>query len=937
MSDTGYTLIYEPDSAAKASVAEFKTLLEKSKEEVKIQTMKRIILAVLNGDSMPDLLMHVIRFVMPSKNKELKKLLYFYWEVCPKLDEHGKMRHEIILVCNAIQHDLQHPNEYVRGNTLRFLCKLKEPELLETLVPNVRQCLMHRHAYVRKNAVFAVYSIYKVSEHLLPDAPDLIQGFLAEEIDPVCKRNAFVCLGELNREATLQYVQENLPQLETLDSLLQLAFVEFVRRDAQLSLGLKSQYVQLLSDIIESSSNVVVYEAAMTLTVLSALSQLIVLAANKFVELALKELDNNVKIITLDRINDLNKAHPGLLLGLSLDVLGVLASQDIDVRRRALDVSLTLVSSRNVEDIVKLLKKELQKASLATDDSIAEYRLLLINAIHQLAISFGEVAANVIDLLLESIGELTATAAHDVVSFVKEVVEKFPQLRDDVVAKLIKVLPDVKSGRVMRGALWILGEYALTEPLVRESWKFIRGSVGEVPILASEQRGAERQEPQDEPEATKSKGPVVLPDGTYATELAFVARLETEEESEACIRKLVLEGDFYLAAVLSLCLVKLVLRLVRLEIAEKQLNALKAEALLIMVSFIRVGESDIVTKKIDEDSGDRILACIRFLNADEGELVSKGFLDDTKEAYKTQIARDEAQKQSEKALEFQSNADAVDDTIVFRQFESNAPTSQDDISLATGTVAAKENLSSRLNKILQLTGFSDPIYAEAYVKVHQYDVTLDILLVNQTTQTLRNLNVEFATLGDLKLVDKPATANIGPHGFHKMSATVKVSSADTGVIFGNIVYDGQHSDDTTIVILNHVQVDIMDYIRPATCSESAFRKMWNEFEWENKITVKALVDSLKLYLETLMKGTNMRCLTPGAVVGQECQFLAANLYSRSLFGEDALANLSIEKLSDGPVVGHVRIRSRSQGLALSLGDRVAAISKKVNTASVVKV
>lgn len=60
------------------------------------------------------------------------------------------MRHEMILVCNAIQRDLQHPNEYIRGNTLRYLNKLKEPELLETLVPNVRQCLEHRHAYVRK-------------------------------------------------------------------------------------------------------------------------------------------------------------------------------------------------------------------------------------------------------------------------------------------------------------------------------------------------------------------------------------------------------------------------------------------------------------------------------------------------------------------------------------------------------------------------------------------------------------------------------------------------------------------------------------------------------------------------------------------------------------------------------------------------------------------
>jgi coatomer subunit beta len=49
----------------------------------------------------------------------------------------------------------------------------------------------------------------------------------------------------------------------------------------------------------------------------------------------------------------------------------------------------------------------------------------------------------------------------------------------------------------------------------------------------------------------------------------------------------------------------------------------------------------------------------------------------------------------------------------------------------------------------------------------------------------------------------------------------------------------------------------------------------------------------------------------------ECGFLAANLYARSIFGEDALANLSIEKAAleggeDGPVQGHIRIRAKTQ-------------------------
>jgi coatomer subunit beta len=58
--------------------------------------------------------------------------------------------------------------------------------------------------------------------------------------------------------------------------------------------------------------------------------------------------------------------------------------------------------------------------------------------------------------------------------------------------------------------------------------------------------------------------------------------------------------------------------------------------------------------------------------------------------------------------------------------------------------------------------------------------------------------------------------------------------------------------------------------------------------------------------------------------------MAANMYARSIFGEDALANLSIEKpfgKPDAAVVGHIRIRAKSQGMALSLGDKINMTQK----------
>lgn len=103
---------------------------------------------------------------------------------------------------------------------------------------------------------------------------------------------------------------------------------------------------------------------------------------------------------------------------------------------------------------------------------------------------------------------------------------------------------------------------------------------------------------------------------------------------------------------------------------------------------------------------------------------------------------------------------------------------------------------------------------------------------------LQNLTLDFATLGDLKLVEKPAPHTIAPHGYHSIKSVVKVSSTETGVIFGSIVYD-INATDSRNVILNDIHVDIMDYIKPAYCNEAQFRSMWTEFEWENKVNVNA--------------------------------------------------------------------------------------------------
>lgn len=80
------------------------------------------------------------------------------------------------------------------------------------------------------------------------------------------------------------------------------------------------------------------------------------------------------------------------------------------------------------------------------------------------------------------------------------------------------------------------------------------------------------------------------------------------------------------------------------------------------------------------------------------------------------------------------------------------------------------------------------------------------------------------------------------------------------------VYDvSGAASDRNCVVLNDIHIDIMDYIVPASCTDTEFRQMWAEFEWENKVAINTNIRDLQEYLQHLIACTNMKCLTPEKV------------------------------------------------------------------------
>ncbi|VDN05974.1 unnamed protein product [Thelazia callipaeda] len=899
--------------------------------DTKTDALKKLILMIMNGEKIGQgMMMQVIRFCLPTSNHTIKKLLLLFFEIVPKTSSDGKLLHEMILVCDAYRKDLQHPNEFIRGSTLRFLCKLREPELLEPLMPAIRSCLEHRHAYVRRNAIL----FFGNFEFLIPDAPELISTVLNNEQDASCKRNAFMMLLHVDQSRALDYLSEVIDQVTTFGDILQLIIVELIYKVCHANPSERARFIRCVYNLLQSSSPAVRYEAAGTLITLSSAPTAIKAAASAYIDLIVKESDNNVKLIVLDRLIELRSSpiSEKVLRELVMDILRVLSASDLEVRKKTLQLALDLVSSRNVEEMVMYLKKEVNRSSDTSAEEAERYRQMLVRTLHSTTVKFPDVAANILPVLMDFLSEDSENAALDVLVFIRETVQQLPHLRPVVLSQLLDVFGNVRSAQVFRSGLWILGEYCESSESVMRVMQFIRKSIGELPIVEKETQAisgdnvADRKDESTESEITTSRQ-LVTADGTYATQSALLTVRTEMIETKAILRRFLLDGNFFLASSLATTLVKLVFSYDKID----KLNAFAGEALFIMASIINLGKSGLATANATEDDIDHLGMSIKILceNCPHAETI---FLQKCRDSLVLMLESKAENERFETESLNRTVQVEVDHTIAFTQL---APRIGDgvtgtenlfDLSLsqALGTVAKTPKFdfaSSKLGKVKQLAGFSDPVYAEAYVNVNQYDIVLDVLIVNQTDDTLQNVCLELSTVGDIKLVDKPSPLTLAPRDFSNIKATVKVASTENGVIFSTVAYDIRGStSDRNCVYLEDIHIDIMDYIVPGNCTDTEFRHMWAEFEWENK------------YLTHLSAVTNMKLLTTDAALEGDCGFLAANFCAHSIFGEDALANVSIEKTSsldvNSPIIGHIRIRAKSQGMALSLGDKINFAQKE---------
>jgi coatomer subunit beta len=921
--------------------------------QMKVKALKSAILMMLGGEPIPRILMTVIRFCINTEHHEFKKLLMLFWEIVPKHDSEKKLLPEMILVCNALRNDLNHSNEYVRGSMLRFLCKLREPEIIEPLVPSIKSCLNHRHSYVRKNAALAIYHIHK--HHglaLVPDGADLMNDFIKAETEVGSRRNAFLMLFNEAEELAIEFLAAHADGLDDFGDGFALLVLELTRKVCRRDPRQKSRFVRFLFQLLGSQSAAVSYEAAWTLVSLSSAPTAVRAAAATYTSLLSSQSDNNVKLIVLERLAEMKQRQSRVLTEVLMDMLRALSSPNVDICKRTLEIAIDLVSPRNIEEVVGVLKREVIRTRDSDLENCTEYRTMLIQAIHTCSLKYPEIAGSVVHILMDFLG---VDGAMDVIVFVRANMEQNAPLRAGLLKKLVNTLCEIRSSPVLSVSMWIIGEYAEGEELLKLGFDEIAHAMGNPSFVCCQVTNTTNANLARTSENSRS---VVLADGTYASQAGpMESHTYGDKANISPLRALVSNGDSFLGTVAVSSLTKIVLKTRALYGAN---STFTKQRQLVMLA-ICCGVADLIERSTSEkhystcnsvNSTSPILAgasadCIErlalfarlILDTEIQAATVEAYLSDSKISF-SQYLRHASKstlvvEKSSKNLSTPALAQ-VDDLISWRQLRQVTSASGDldlcdgdDLLRAAGSFENGDGTETRLSHVYQLTGFADPVYAEAYVTVHDYDILLEILIINRTAATLTNLTVELATMGDLKLVERPLSLTIGPRDQRSITANIKVSSTETGHIFGTIVYENSSNAEKSIINLNSIHLDIMDYIRPALCADETFRAMWAEFEWENKVAISTAISELGKFLEHIISATNMRCLTPQSALGGASSFLAANLYAKSIFGEDALVNVSVEKKedADGKLSGYIRIRSKTQGIALSLGDRITAVQR----------
>ncbi|XP_050774922.1 AP-1 complex subunit gamma-like 2 isoform X1 [Gopherus flavomarginatus] len=383
-----------------------------------------------------------------------------------------------LLLTNSIKNDLAHPSPCVQGLALGCLGCLGSAGMCRDLAGEVQRLAADAPAPVRRKAVAcAVHVVRKapeLSDVFVPICDRLLQerrhGFLQGTlllITEMCERSPDV----LNhfRKAVPQVV-EMLRNLEVSgysqehsimgvsDPFLQVRALRLLRVLGQGSEETSEAMNDTLAQVAtntETSHNAgsaVLYETVLTITAVRSAPGLRVLAVNILGRFLLSR-DRNIRSVALASLLRLVHAENSALQRHRATVLACLRDPDPALQRRALDLSLALLSGANIRTMAQELLGFLETCPPAMKPPCASGLLLA-------AERFAPNKRWHIDTVLQVLTMAGSSVPDDGVSRLVQLIGGAGELHPYIVRRLYGALAcDISPQPLVQVATWCIGEY----------------------------------------------------------------------------------------------------------------------------------------------------------------------------------------------------------------------------------------------------------------------------------------------------------------------------------------------------------------------------------------------------------------------------------------------------------------------------------------------
>jgi coatomer subunit beta len=913
----------------------------KEKEE----GLKTLLGSMVNDDNYPqDIMINAIHHLTIVDDIRIKKLLFLFWEIVEKTNKDGKIKEEFILVCNTLRKDLDSPNEYIRGRTLRLLTKLPMPEILENLKSAVFENLNHNHPYVKSNALMCTMSfINNFGSDCVPDSmPDQLKDIILKDNDTATRRNAYLVLSKIAPMESLELTQEIMEnnEISELGDLFALCIAENLKKLCKSFPNKTSIFINLLLELSVHKSHSVLFEISSILLEVSSSPNVVSTAVNIFCSLLHEERDNNTLVIILKKLIGIKNKHKEILQEQILTFATLInLNYAKELRKIAFQLINELVTEANITQVFDKFIETFTQLNAANEN---ENTLELKNMISKCFISNIKKYPNIdknypLFLLAKSIfSKKDNVYLYSQISSIRELFDLYSNLEDEksklitkeMLNKIIHSFEDIDTYEIMQICIWVLSNYSNDLETLKNVFDLIMKNLGDLNFEYSsssillQDNEKESEEKSQKKTITKT---VILADGTYGTITEVVDAKEVNKNKDSkYLRKFLLESNFYFSANLVSALTNIIFKMKKYEDFDKY-KIYFYNTINIICSILKMN-SDKIFK--DPDNINHIQTCLKFLLSNDDSIFEE-WNNEFIKITQNQKNLNKTETQVEKILNNQP-----DTPINFRHCKIYDP---DNFDVGDNQIEENNLLSNKLleeeddekikkRKFIEvLTGTQDPIFVECEVEIFTFDLTIDFYIKNKTKNTLQNVSILLYVPNEFSIIEKPPQFTLNPNEQTSVRACVKFSKTINAYIYGQISFSN-FKGENSFYNLNGLFIELMNTFQ-AEISDLQFRKFWNEYTWEHNVMLVSRKKSFKDIIHDLCKELKMKLVFPNSIdnINEDDPFLVANLYSKTKLGEDALVNLSVEKGKDKKILGTCVLRSKTKDFMTSLGEKIKAL------------